>query len=79
MKPKLYNKHIGLDGLLYKKSYTAKDVDFQLCLKLLLEFKANPNPNPEVRNRHNKKRPTPIFQAIRNPEHLETFLGYVHD
>lgn len=28
MKPKLYNKHIGLDGLLCKKLYTGKDVDF---------------------------------------------------
>ena len=79
LNPKHHNKHISNEGLSVKRKMQYKDIDFLKCLKLLLDFKANPNPDPEMRGKLNKKRPTPIFQAIRSPESLQVLLDYTRD
>ena len=41
---------MAIEGLAYDDKIVPKeDVDYGLCLKLLLEFNANPNPNPAFR------------------------------
>lgn len=62
LNPKYHNQDLSIDGLTYKRKFDrAKDVDFEICLKLLLKYKASPT---QTINNHNNKRPTPIFHAL---------------
>ena len=76
LNPKYHNLDLSIDGLTYKRKFAkAKDVDFEICLKLLLKFKADPNQT--LNNR--RKRPKPIFHAILDAKMLKIFLDMVDD
>ena len=75
MNSKYHDQDLTIDGLTYKRKYSrAKDVDYELCLKMLLKYKANPN--IELRS---KKRPRPIFYAIKDAKLLKAYLDMIDD
>ena len=55
------------------------DRDYEVCLKILLQNKTDLDPEPELRNKNEDKRPTPIFNAIRNEKYLQIFLKYARN
>ncbi|CDW86950.1 ankyrin repeat protein [Stylonychia lemnae] len=77
MNPKYYNQDLSIDGLTYKRKYTPlKDVDHEICMKLLIKYKADPN----IILGHNKRRrPKPVFHAIKQQKMLKSFLDIVDD
>ena len=80
MNPKYHEQDLAIEGLSFVRKYNNDtEKDHQICLKLLLQFNADPNPDPVTRNKQLKKRPTPIFQAIRSVDNLRIFLGFVKD
>ena len=80
MNPKHHNQDLAMESLSFVRKFNPDtEKDYLICLKLLLQFNADPNPSPAMRNKHMKKRPTPIFQAIRSFEFIQTFLGFVKE
>ena len=78
MNPKHHDIGLAVEGLSYAVKYDrATQRDHQICLRLLLQFKADPN--HESPHRTQKKRPTPIYQAIRSMDNTKIFLGFVKE
>jgi hypothetical protein len=66
-----------VEGLSYKKKFTSlKDVDYELCIKILLKYKANVNISL---GQNKRRRPYPIFHAILNAKYLKSYLDYVSE
>lgn len=76
LNPKLHNIGLFQEGLHCAKKFTNADVDYTKCLHLLLQNRADPGPDPEKLGKGGRKRPTPIFQAVRNVETLKVFLEF---
>lgn len=78
------SKHHGLDlsleGLTFIRKFNPKtESDHSMCLKMLLEYGADLALDPHARLRNTKKRPTPIFQAIRSEQMLRVVLDYTQN
>jgi len=71
---RLWGKDLRGEGVSYEQRFRPEegDVDHNLCLKILMERKADPNPTL-----NHEKRPSHIFNAIKNPKNLDTFISYV--
>lgn len=66
-----------VEGLTYRKKFNpAKDVDHVSCMKLLLKFKADPAAHL---GKDKRKRPTPIFHAIKTALMLKSFLDLIEE
>jgi len=51
--------------------------DYPVCLRMLLEYGANLAADPKARLRASKKRPTPVFQAVRSELMLKSAMEYI--
>eukprot|EP00347_Sterkiella_histriomuscorum_P003332 403364693 len=77
MNPKHHNQDLSIDGLTFKRKFTPlKDVDHELCMKLLLKYKADPDVSL---GQHKRRRPMPIFHAIKRAKILKTFIDNLDD
>ena len=62
MNPKHHGFDLSMEGLTFTRKYDIKtESDYAICLKILLEYKADVGNDPAPRMRQNKKRPTPVF------------------
>ena len=75
LNPKLQGKDLKIEGVKYERRFRPHegDVDHNLCLKLLMEQK-HVDPNAPLSH---EKRPSHIFNAIKNPKNLDTFISYL--
>lgn len=80
MNPKHHGFDLAVEGLTFTRKFDImRESDYTICLKLLLEYQADAGADPAPRLRQNKKRPTPVFQAVRNEDMLRTMLLFVKD
>lgn len=77
MNEKFHDQDLLIEGLTYKRKFTTlKDIDHEICMKLLLKYKADPNKLLGVNKR---RRPRPIFHAIKNTKILKSFLDIIDE
>lgn len=63
MSKKYHGDSLEIDGLTFKQRIDPSDVDYEMCMRHLLRYKADSN--AEIPGK--KRKPRPVFHAIREP------------